>query len=153
MRSGGVSTRTEPVALTWDELNALLARHVETRKLPLRPVVVQAAAGGIQLTGRTSLRQLLPRSPLGWLAPVLPELVLDRDVWVAVEGRLVLQPGEGELVVLRTRLGRQPVPPGWLWRLLDMDPREHLSWRMPRVVERVEAGPDRLVIYTRPRSG
>jgi hypothetical protein len=153
MRGGGVSSRTDPVALTWDELNALLARHIESRKLPLRPVLVQPAMGGVQLAGKTSLRQVLPHLALDWLVPLVPDAVLDHDLWVAVEGRLVWQPGEGQLAVERAEIGRQRVPPAWLWRLLDLDPHEHLIWRMPRIVERVETGPDRLVIFTRARGG
>jgi hypothetical protein len=109
--------------------------------------------GGVQLAGKTSLRQVLPHLALDWLVPLVPDAVLDHDLWVAVEGRLVWQPGEGQLAVERAEIGRQRVPPAWLWRLLDLDPHEHLIWRMPRIVERVETGPDRLVIFTRARGG
>jgi hypothetical protein len=147
MRGGGVSRRTDPVGLRWDELNALLSRHVESRGLRLRPVLVQPADEGVQLTGGTTIREVLPHLPLAWLGTVAPDAVLDRHLWVAVAGRLALRPGEGELVVERATVGRQRVPPGWLWRLLGLDARQ-LRWRMPRGVERVEVKPDQLVIYT-----
>jgi hypothetical protein len=147
MRGGGVSRRTDPVGLRWDELNALLSRHVESRRLPLRPVLVQPAAEGVQLGGGTTIREVLPHLPLGWLGAVVPDAVLDRQLWVGVAGRLALRPGEGELVVERATIGRQRVPSGWLLRLLGIDGRQ-LRWRMPRVVERVEVRPDELVIYT-----
>lgn len=149
MRGGGVSSRADPIEITAGELNALLSRHVRARRLPLRPLVVRAEEGKLEIAGRTSLRQLGPGSVLGWLLPVLPDGLVDIDLWVAVDGRLEVRPGEGEFVVERAAVGRQRVPPGWLWRFLDVDPRENLTWRMPRIVERVEVRRDRLLIYTR----
>ncbi len=149
MRGGGVSSRADPIEITAGELNALLSHHVRARRLPLQPLVVRAEEGTLQVAGRTSLRQLGPESALGWLLPVLPDALVDLDLWVAVDGRLAVRPGEGEFVVERAAMGRQRLPPGWLWRLLDIDPRENLTWRMPRIVERVEVRRDRLLIYTR----
>jgi hypothetical protein len=147
MRGGGVSRRTEPVGLRWDELNALLSRHVESRRIPLRPIFVQPASDGVQLVGATTIREVLPHLPLGGLRAVMPDAVLDRQLWVSVAGRLALRPGEGELVVEQATIGRQRVPPAWLLKVLGMDGRQ-LRWRMPRGVERVEVRPDELVIYT-----
>jgi len=149
MRAGGVTGRSEPIPLTTAELNALLTRHVQTRRLPLYPVVLRAEEGVLEVAGRTSLRQLGPRSALGGLISVLPDGLLDLEVWVAVEGRVEARAGEGELVVGRAAIGRQRVPPSWLWALLGLDPREYLVWRMPRFVDRVEVRPDRLLIHTR----
>lgn len=152
MRAGGLSTRTGPVEMTTAELNALLARHVETRRLNLRPLRVHAEEGALEVAGRTTLRQMASGAALGRLAGWLPDAVLDLGLWVSVTGRLAFRPGEGEFVVERAAMGRQRVPPGWLWRLLDIDPREHLAWRMPRIVERIEVQRDRLLIHTRPRA-
>jgi len=149
LRSGGLARHDQPVGLATAELNALLTRHVEARRLPLFPVLVRADAGILEVAGRTSLRQLGPGSSLRGLASVLPGALLDLDLWVAVEGRVEVRDGTGELVVERAAIGRQRVPPSWLWAVLGLDPREYLVWRMPRFVERVEVQPGRLLIYTR----
>lgn len=149
MRAGGLSQRADPVELSSAELNAFLARHVESRRLPLRPLLVHAEEGRLDVAGRASVRQIGPE----WLRALLPDALLELDLWVTVQGRLEVRPGEGEFVVERAAMGRQPVPPGWLWRLLDLDPREHLTWRMPRIVDRIEVKRDHLVIYTRHRGG
>jgi len=149
MRATGVSNRTEPLVLTSGELNGFLAQHVESRRLSLRPLLVQAGEDELQLTGRTSLGQLTGWSWIRTVFTWLPAAVRDLDLWVSVQGRLALRQGELEFAVQRTTLGRQPVPPTWLWRALDFDPREQLRWRLPRVVERVEVRPGQLIIYTR----
>ncbi len=149
MRAGRSSGHDRPVGLATAELNALLTQHVEARRLPLFPVLVRADDGVLEVAGRTSLRQLGPRSALRGLASILPGALLDLDLWVAVEGRIEVRPGEGELVVERAAIGRQRVPPAWLWAVLGLDPREYLVWRMPRFVERVEVQPGRLLIHTR----
>jgi hypothetical protein len=149
MRSGGLAGHDRPVSLTATELNALLTRHVEARRLPLFPVVVHAGDGVLALAGRTSLRQLGPGSALHGLTTTLPGALLDLDLWVTVEGRLTVQAGDGEFVVERAAIGRQPVPPRWVWAVLGVDPRDYLVWRMPRVVAGVEVQPGRLLIHTR----
>ncbi len=149
MRATGVSSRTEPLVLTSGELNGFLARHVESRRLPFRPLLVQAGEGWLHLAARTSLGRLGSRSRIGPVVAWLPAAVRDLDLWVSVRGRLVLRSGEAEFVVERAALGRQPVPPEWLWQVLDVDPREHLQWRLPRVVERIEVKPGQLLIHTR----
>jgi hypothetical protein len=151
MRATGVSGRTEPLVLTSGELTEFLTRHVEGRRLSLRPLVVQAGEDALQLTGRTSLGQLTGRSWIGAILTGLPAAVRDLDLWVSVRGRLALHQGQLDLVVQEAMVGRQPVAPSWLWRSLDVDPTEQLRWRLPRVVERIELRPGRLIIYTRQR--
>jgi hypothetical protein len=148
MRATGASSRTEPLVLTSGELNGFLARHVESRRLPFRPLLVRAGEGQLDLVGRTSPGHLASRSWIGSVIVWLPATVRDLDLWVSVRGRLVLRHAEAEVVVERATVGRQPVPPGWLWQALDFDPREQLQWRLPRVVERIEVRPGRLVIHT-----
>jgi hypothetical protein len=151
MRATGVSSRSEPLVLSSGELTEFLARHVDGRRLSLRPLVVQAGEDELRLTGRTSLGQLTSRS---WIRPIvagLPAAVRDLDLWVSVRGRLALRNGEIDFTVQGAAVGRQPVPPTWLWQTLDLDPREQLRWRLPRVVERIEVRPGQLIIYTRPR--
>jgi hypothetical protein len=149
IRAGGLAGHDQPIPLTAAELNALLTRHVEARRLPLFPIVVRAGDGLLELSGRTSLRQLGPGSALHGLTTTLPGALLDLELWVTVEGRLTVRPGEGELVVERAAIGRQPVPPRWVWAVLGVDPRNYLVWRTPRVVAGVEVQPGRLLIHTR----
>jgi hypothetical protein len=149
MRGAGMSSRSDPVEVTASELNGFLARHIEARRLPFRSLLVRAGEGRVEVSGRTSLSQFAEGE--GWVAWIigrLPQAVRRLDVWVRADGRIEIRPGEAEFVVERAALGRQPVPSGWLWRLLGIERRE-LTWRLPRIVERVEAKPDRLVIYTR----
>lgn len=150
MRGAGMSSRSDPVEVTAAELNGFLARHIEARRLPFRSLLVRAGEGRLEVSGRTSLSQLAEGGGwAAWIIARLPQSVRRLDVWVSAEGRIEIRPGEAEFVVERAALGRQPVPSDWLWRLLGIEPREQLTWRLPRIVERIEAKPDRLVIYTR----
>jgi hypothetical protein len=153
MRAASASPRSDPVVVTAGELNAFLARHVESRRLPFRPLVVAPGEDRLVVAGRTSPAQLADRSWIGPLLGVLPRGARELDLWVSVRGRLVVRAGEAEFEVEETRVGRQRVPVGWVWSALDVDPREQLHWRMPRVVERIEARPGRLLIHTRPQGG
>lgn len=149
LRQGGVSGRREPLAVTAPELNAFLARHVESRRLAVRPLVVRLEDGWLELMGRTSVGDALAGSVVGALGAVLPKAVLDLDLWLVTRGRLQVQEGEGAVVVDAARIGRQPVPPRWVWAVLGIRPDELLTWRMPRVVDHVAVEPGRLVIHTR----
>jgi hypothetical protein len=149
LRAGGVSNRRGPVEMTTAELDAFLSRHLEARRLRLYPLRVHAESEALEIAGRTTVGHLVPGTALGWL----PGGVLDLGIWVSATGRVEVRPGgEAEFVVDRTAVGRQRVPPGWLWRLLGVDTRE-FTWQMPRVVERIEIQPGRLLIHTRPRRG
>jgi hypothetical protein len=149
MRGAGMSSRSDPVEVTASELNGFLARHVEARRLPFRSLVVRAGEGRLEVSGRTWLSQLAAGGGwAAWIIARLPQSVRRLDVWVLADGRIDTRPGEAEFVVERAALGRQPVPSDWLWRVLGIERRE-LTWRLPRIVERIEAKPDRLVIYTR----
>jgi hypothetical protein len=137
------------VEVTASELNGFLARHIEARRLPFRSLRVRAGEGRLEVSGRTSLGQLADGDGwAAWMIARLPRSVRRLDVWVLADGRIEIRPGEAEFVVERATLGRQAVPSEWLWRLLAIDRRD-LTWRLPKIVERVEAKPDRLVIYTR----
>ncbi|MBI2469594.1 MAG: hypothetical protein HYV62_17500 [Candidatus Rokubacteria bacterium] len=153
LRQGGASRRVDPVVLETAELNAFLSRHLESRRLGLRPVVVRGGDGQLEIGGRTSVRELLAGSAGESLIDLLPGAPLDAEVWLSVRGRLIVRDGQAELAVEQARVGRQPVPPRWLWGLLGVDPREILHWRVPRVVERIEARRDRVVVHTRPGGG
>jgi hypothetical protein len=149
MRGAGMSSRGDPVEVTASELNGFLARHIEARRLPFRALRVQAGEGRLEVSGRTSLGQLAEGGGwVPWMVARLPQAVRRLDVWVLADGRVEIRPGEAEFVADRAALGRQAVPAGWLWRLLGIERRD-LTWRLPKIVERVEAKPGRLVIYTR----
>src|SRR5262245_61159806 len=51
MRGAGVSTRTEPIELSAVELNGFLARHVEARRVALRPLLLRAEEGRLEVAG------------------------------------------------------------------------------------------------------
>jgi hypothetical protein len=150
MRGAGVSARTEPLQITAVELNGFLARHVEARRLPLRPLLLHAEDGRLEVAGRTPLARLETAGGwAGWVVSRLPDSLRQLEVWVSVEGRVVVRSGEAEFLVERATVGRQPVPVQWLWRALDVNPREQLRWRLPRVVDRVEVRPGHLLVHTR----
>lgn len=149
MRAASVSPRSDPVVVTSAELNGFLARHVESRRLPFRPLVVAPGEDRLVVAGRTSLARLTGHSWLGAVVGLLPRAVRELDLWVSARGQLVVRAGEAQFVVEETRVGRQPVPASWVWGALGIDPREQLHWRLPRVVERIEARPGRLLIHTR----
>jgi hypothetical protein len=150
MRGAGVSTRTEPLRISAVELNGFLARHVEARRLPLRPLLLHAEEGRLEVAGRTPVTRLREAGGwAGWVVSRVPDSLRQLEVWVSAEGRVVVRSGELQFLVERATVGRQAVPVEWLWRALDVNPREQLTWRLPRVVERVEVRPGHLVVHTR----
>ncbi len=129
--------------LTTADVNAFLAGHVEVRDPPVWPVQVRVDAERVELGGTTTLGKLLRRGT-GWPAGPLE----DQPLWVAVAGEVTLSGSRAEFVARSATIGRQRVPVAVLWRLVGGRPPA-LTWRMPRVVERVGIEPGRLVIYTR----
>ncbi len=149
LREAGLSRRSEPVELPVAELNALLARHVEARRLPVRTLRVAAGPGWLDAAGGVPVGRLLEAVGAGgWLA-TLPQGLQRREVWVRVRGRIEIDRGEARFLVDRAAIGRQPVPPGWVWALARVDPAKSLRWRMPSVVAEIRAEPGRLLILTR----
>ena len=151
LRESGLSSREEPLALSAADVNAFLRYQVEVRDAPVWPVQVRLEAEGVQIGGASTLRKLADRGlGLGW---ALPGALGDYPVWVSVTGQVTVRSGRGEFVADVARVGRQPVPVGVFWTMLGGRPPA-LTWRMPRVVDRVDAEPGRLVIHTRrTRSG
>lgn len=149
LRQGGLSRRSEPVVFTGPEITAFLAQHVDPGRRVLWPSAVRIEAGWIEVTGRAPLGRLLQGGPIQPLGAVLPSWLLDREVWVLARGRLGVRDGRGELLVDDVAIGRQRVPPGWLWRVLGVRGPDLLTWRLPRIVERVELEPGRLLVHTR----
>ncbi|HEY7139781.1 MAG TPA: hypothetical protein VIE44_06775 [Methylomirabilota bacterium] len=149
LREAGLSSRREPLALTDAEVNAFLAQNVQVRDAPIWPVRVRIEAGGVEVGGPTTLerltRQLIGSGPAG----LLPRSVGGRPVWVAARGRIEVAPGgRTEFQAESGTIGLQTVPVALLWRAVGGRPPA-LVWRMPRVVDRVELEPGRLVIRTR----
>jgi hypothetical protein len=150
LREAGLSTRQDPLALTAAEVNAFLA-DVQIRDAPVWPVRVQIAADGVELSGVTTVGRLVPAALGSWAGAILPGSIGGQPVWVAVRGHVeVGSGGRAEFRAYSGVLGRQTIPVALLWRVLGGRPSA-LVWRMPRVVERVESEPGRLVIHTRPR--
>jgi hypothetical protein len=148
LREGGLSSRHDPLVLTASEVNAFLAGHVDVRDSPVWPVWVRLRAGEVDLGGATTLGMLaavgLGTRPEG----LLPGRVGAHPVWIGISGRIAIRSGRAEVVVRRATIGRQRVPVTLLWRLLGGRPPA-LTWRMPRVVDRVDVEEGRLVIHTR----
>jgi hypothetical protein len=151
LREAGLSTRQDPLALTTVEVNAFLADHVHVRDAPVWPVRVQISADGVVLGGVTTVGRLVPAALGSWAGAILPESIGGQPVWVAVRGQVeVGSGGRAEFRAHSGVMGRQAIPVALLWRVLGGRPSA-LVWRMPRVVERVESEPGRLVIHTRSR--
>lgn len=148
LREAGLSQRTDPVVVSSDEINAFLAAHVQARRLPVWPVFVRVAEGGLEVMGRTSPRRVLSGSRAAWVTRLLPGSLLDLEGWLVVRGSLEVQDRRARFQVREAAIGRQPVPQWLFWRLLGLGPDELLVWRAPQIVERVELSPGRLVIYT-----
>jgi hypothetical protein len=155
LRDTGLSTRQDPLALTVADVNAFLSGHVEVRNPPVWPVQVWIDGDGVGAGGVTTLGRLVSAGVSPRLARALPLSVGDCPLWVAASGEIVVREGQAEFVARSAWIGRQPVPVAVLWRLLGGRPSA-LTWRMARVVERVDVEPGRLLIHTRrpgPRGG
>src|SRR5215813_10553550 len=149
LREAGLSSRQDPLVLVTDELNAFLAGYVEVRDSPVWPIRVEIDREGVQLGGATTLGRLVEAGGGPTLAQLLPGSVAQRPVWIAATGQItVMSGGRAEFVTHAATIGRQGVPVALFWWVVGGRPRA-LAWRMPRVVERVEIEPGRLVIYTR----
>ena len=83
LRSGGMSSRTDPIVLPEAELNAFLQGHLGGRRLVLHPIHVRVRDGWLDLMGRTSLRRAI--APDSAVSRLLPEPVLDLEIWVVSE--------------------------------------------------------------------
>jgi hypothetical protein len=148
LREAGLSKRHDPLVLTAEEVNAFLAGHVEVRDSPVWPVRVQIYPAEVELGGPTTLGRLVEASMGARPAQVLPGPAAEHSVWITVRGSVAVSAGRAEFVAHTAAIGRQGVPLALFWKVVGGRPRA-LIWRMPRVVERVEIQPGRLVIHTR----
>jgi hypothetical protein len=149
MREAGLSSRQEPLVLPAEEVNAFLAGHVEVRDSPVWPVRVQIYPTEVELGGATTLGRLVEAGVVSPVAGLLPRALAERPVWIATRGTVtVTTDGRAEYVAHAATIGRQAIPLLLFWKIVGGRPRT-LVWRMPRVVERVEIQPGRLVIHTR----
>ena len=149
LREAGLTTRQDPLVLAAEEVNAFLAGHVEVRDSPVWPVQVQIHPAEVEVGGVTTVGRLVETWIGAPLAQVLPGHVAARPVWISARGSVaVASPGRAEFVVHAAAIGRQGVPLALFWKVVGGRPRS-LLWRMPRVVERVEVQPGRIVIHTR----
>lgn len=149
LREAGLSSRQDPLVLSAAEVNAFIRWHVEVRDAPVWPVRVQIDLDGVELGGATTLGRLGEAGLGSALARILPEAIRAHPVWIGVRGQVVLaSAGQAEFRAHAATIGRQRVPVSVLWRAVGGRPRA-LVWRMPRVVERVDIEPGRLLIHTR----
>ena len=151
LREAGVSSRQDPLALSAAEVNAFITGHVEVRDAPVWPVRVQIDPDGVELGGATTLGRLVEAGLGSALARMLPRPIAGHPVWIGARGQIALAPsGHAEFRVHTATIGRQRVPVSVLWRAVGGRPRA-LMWRMPRIVERIDIEPGRLLIHTRRR--
>jgi hypothetical protein len=149
LREAGVSSRQDPLVLTAAEVNTFLVEHVQVRDAPVWPVRVQIESHGVELGGATTVDRLITAAVGSGLGRLVPGSVGGRPVWIAARGQiLVASGGRTEFQAHTGTIGRQTVPVALLWRMLGGRPPA-LVWRMPRVVDRVDIEPGRLVIHTR----
>jgi hypothetical protein len=149
LREAGLSARQDPLILTDGELNAFLEGHVQIRDAPVWPVHVVTAQDQVELSGVATVGRLLTSGLGPRVAGFIPRALQARPVWVAVRGAVVIGPGgRAEFRTDSGVIGQQAVPVALFWRLLGGRP-SGLAWRMPRVVERIDSEPGRLVIHTR----
>lgn len=147
LREAGLSRRTDPVILTDVEINAFLGRHFRAERPGVWPIHVQVRPTGVEIAGQTTLRGLVRHTSFAWTARLLPTRALDLGVWVVVRGVPEAQGGLGRFRVDAATVGRQPVSPELVWRLVGRGP-EALTWRAPRVITRIGLEADRIVLYT-----
>jgi hypothetical protein len=105
-------------------------------------------ADGVGAGGVTTFGRLVATGVSPLLGRLLPGPVANCPVWVAASGQIAVREGRAEFLAHTAAVGRQRVPVSVLWRLLGGRPVA-LAWRMPRVVERVDVEPGRLLIHTR----
>jgi hypothetical protein len=149
LREAGLSPRRDPLTLSAADVNAFLIGHVEVRDPPVWPVQVWIDVRGVGAGGVTTLGRLVTTGVNPGLGGILPTAVGDLPLWVGASGGIEVRGGRAEFVAHTAWIGRQRVPVALFWRLLGGRPSA-LVWRMPRVVERVDTEPGRLLIHTRP---
>jgi hypothetical protein len=149
LREAGLSSRREPLVLSTAEVNAFITGHVEVRDAPVWPVRVAIHPDGVELGGPTTLGRVVEAGLGSALARLLPGPLGGHPVWIGARGQIVLRSaGQAEFLAHTATIGRQRVPVSVLWQVVGGRPRA-LVWRMPRVVERVDTEPGRLLIHTR----
>jgi len=139
--------RGEPVVVTAAEVNALLATYLDPRTTGLTAVVLTLGAGRIGVNGRTSLGRVLAESGPAWASRLLPRPLAELPVWVVGWGRLEAGAGRARFTLESAAVGRQPVSPALAAALLP--PELLAERRLPRMIDRVEVKPGRLVIHPR----
>lgn len=149
LRQAGLSSGRDPLVVTADEVNGFLSTHFQAHHLGVDRVAVRLAAGRLEIAARSSLGRLATRAGVP-AAGLVPDAALAVPVWLVLEGRIRLEGGRAAVEVDRLWIGRQRVPPWLFWRVLGTSPSEALSWRAPRVLERIDIEPGRLVAHTRP---
>jgi hypothetical protein len=149
LREAGLSSRQDPLVLSAAEVNAFIAGHVEVRDAPIWPVRVQIDPAGVELAGATTIGRLVEAGLGSAPARMLPFSIGAHPVWIGARGGITLTSGgRAEFLAHTATIGRQRVPVSMLWRAVGGRPRS-LVWRMPRIVERVDIEPGRLLIHTR----
>jgi hypothetical protein len=152
----GPGGRPRAVSLSEGELNAFLARHLETSELPLRNLAVRQPGGGRgEIAGQLPLRDLLQVAPLSALIGVLPVGWLDHGIWLSLRTHVALERGDGarerrylRLDVERFWLGRLQMPEFMLRVLLDPAALRHLRSPLPTAIDGLQVERGQLIIQS-----
>jgi hypothetical protein len=151
------SGRPHTVALSEQEVNAFLERHLEhAGDLPLRHLVVRLPSDAhAEIAGQIPFRYFTNVAPFSALAGLVPAAWLDRGAWLSLRARVTLDHREGgrgrrhlRLDVQRFWLGRLRLPEVMLKVLLDPVALQLLRWPVPEAIDGLRIEPGRLVIQS-----
>jgi hypothetical protein len=145
----------EAVVITEPELNAFLARHlIDAVDVPLAEIAVRMVGDdGVQIYGRTTVREFLTEPPLTTAVQALPARWQRQRVWLRFDGKVRVESttAKGGRRLLRVDLqrvwiGRQPLPAFFARLALDPTVLGLLRWRIPSRLEAVSIEPGRAII-------
>lgn len=147
------SARKDPLTISEREANAFLSRHLEMSGLAMSPLIVRFEEGQIFAQGQTPARNLLRGPLIAQLLPYLPDIGLERPVWVTVRARIRAEGGGSSpyasVDITRFELGRQPLSSFLLYVIMGPSGAGLFRWPIPGVVDRIQIGDGQLTITTR----
>ena len=144
--------RGSSVVLSEAELNAFLARNLDTAAMPLTDMRLSLAESGrFHFASRTTIDRILSELPLSAVRDAVPSAWRARPVWLHLVAVPKVESGEGRrryirLHVERFAIGRQRLPGIFVRLILDPGTVRLLRWSVPETVEDVRIEPGRAVV-------